>query len=343
MENSGEIKDLAAALALAQGAFESISKSRTNPRFGHAYATLDDIISATRKALSANGLAVMQTTDKEEEGACVETVLVHSSGQWISTKLPIMVGNITSREGRDVLTQAQAYGSALTYARRYALAALLNVAAEEDDDAETTGEKSTEAVPRQDPTNSPVKAPKGLCPVHKIPFVHRKGTSKQGTLYSFWACPKRDADGKYCDRKPGEREIPIIGDTEGPPQKRGTMEEFLEPELSYKASPPAVQPVSPASAEPPEMPGAGKEAGQRQNEAPGAAQGQVKLGGLSPAQVVRLLKAAEKGRGWNRQGLEAVLGHKLEDIQPSDLETRIMWLEKRAAQPSGAEEKTNEG
>jgi len=211
---SEAIGDLAKALATAQGAFPPIPKSKVNPRLGNAYATLDDIISTTRKALSENALAVMQTI----EGLNVVTVLVHGSGQWQSTKTPIMVSNITNKEtGRSVLTAAQEFGSALTYSRRYGLAALLNVAADDDDDANSAGEKGKTAATRkaeptasQDATTAPKPSSvpqttgetkgeavsKGKCS-HGVEFQLKKGAKGE-----FWAASHKLDDGTWCKDRP---------------------------------------------------------------------------------------------------------------------------------------------
>lgn len=129
MKTSEQINELAAALSKAQGAFLNPGRNREvtvksdKGSYKFSYATFDEIINCTRPALAANNLSYMQALD----GASVTTILMHASGQWISSELPIKVS-----EGRNA---AQAYGSAVTYAKRYALTAMLGIASEEDDDA----------------------------------------------------------------------------------------------------------------------------------------------------------------------------------------------------------------
>ena len=107
-------------MAAAQKKFKPIKKSATNPFFNSKYATLDIVIDAVKDALSDNGLAISQLPTNGE----VKTMLMHSSGQWIKSITPLHA----EKRG------PQGYGSALTYGRRYALSAILNVSSEEDDD-----------------------------------------------------------------------------------------------------------------------------------------------------------------------------------------------------------------
>jgi hypothetical protein len=123
---------LVTALAKAQLDFKPIRKKETNPAFHAKYSDLPTIIAATQEALAKNNLVVMQMT-RSEFGAddakmlTITTILAHGSGQWISTDLtlPAMM-----RDRFD----AQSVGSAITYARRYSLQAMLGVAADDDDD-----------------------------------------------------------------------------------------------------------------------------------------------------------------------------------------------------------------
>lgn len=121
------IDKLVQALAKAQGEFKPIVKDTQNPFFKSKYADLATIIAATQPALSKNGIAVMQLPQVEAHSAGVKTILAHCSGQWISTELMLPAA-------QGAKFDAQTVGSALTYARRYALQAILGVAADVDDD-----------------------------------------------------------------------------------------------------------------------------------------------------------------------------------------------------------------
>ena len=132
MNRSENIAELAAALAQAQGEMHGAEKDAVNTFYGgNRYATLGSIWEACRGALSANGLSVVQTPecvtadgDKLIVRVVIETVLFHSSGQWIANTLVMPVEKLT----------AQGVGSAITYGRRYALAAMVGVAPGDDDD-----------------------------------------------------------------------------------------------------------------------------------------------------------------------------------------------------------------
>lgn len=124
MRHSESIAALAAALAKAQGAIEPVPKTKVNPHFRSKYAPLEEIAGAVRGPLMVNGLAVVQTFGTSDGAILIETTLVHESGEWLTGELLLPVDKGT----------AQGVGSAITYGRRYALAALLGVVSDEDDD-----------------------------------------------------------------------------------------------------------------------------------------------------------------------------------------------------------------
>jgi hypothetical protein len=123
---SPTIGQLAAALAKAQGEIGVAVRENTNPFFKSKYADLASVVEAIRAAFSANGLSYIQTVEpSDKDEVRIETTLLHASGEWISCgvlALPVSKAD------------AQGYGSALTYARRYSLSAAAGVAAELDDD-----------------------------------------------------------------------------------------------------------------------------------------------------------------------------------------------------------------
>ena len=124
MLTSDSIKELATALAKAQAEITDAKKDATNPHFNKQYADLASIWDACRAALTKNGISVVQMTrPSDAQEVVVITRLCHSSGEWMQGELalPVTKGD------------AQGYGSALTYARRYALAAAVGVAPEDDD------------------------------------------------------------------------------------------------------------------------------------------------------------------------------------------------------------------
>ena len=114
------LNELAAALAKAQGAMNNASMNRINPHFKSKYADLAALWDAVRKPLSDNGLSVVQII---RDGS-LHTMLLHTSGQRLCSDYPL-----------PATARPQEMGSALTYARRYSLSALVGIAADEDDDA----------------------------------------------------------------------------------------------------------------------------------------------------------------------------------------------------------------
>jgi hypothetical protein len=126
MNKSESIAGLAAALAKAQGAMKGAVKDSANPFFKSKYADLASVVEAIRAAFSANGLSYIQTVEpSDKDEVRVETTLLHASGEWISCGvLALPVSKV----------DAQGYGSALTYCRRYSLSAAVGIAAEADDD-----------------------------------------------------------------------------------------------------------------------------------------------------------------------------------------------------------------
>jgi len=122
-EMSAEIGDLVGALAKAQGAMTGAKKDSQNPFFKSNYADLAAVWDACREQLSKNDLAVIQTTEPAEVGVIVVTLLAHKTGQWIRGKLKV----------NPQKSDPQALGSAITYARRYSLAAVVGLAQVDDD------------------------------------------------------------------------------------------------------------------------------------------------------------------------------------------------------------------
>lgn len=145
MENfelqSTELNDLAAALSKAQGEIKAAIKDSTNPHFKSKYADLSSVWEACRAQLSKNGLSVTQGFNYSNGQTLIVTTLLHSSGQWIRSVLPVEPQQKTP----------QGLGSAITYMRRYALAALVGVAPDEDDDGNAASERPQGA---NAPTNS---------------------------------------------------------------------------------------------------------------------------------------------------------------------------------------------
>ena len=146
MERSENINELATALAKAQGSMTHAKKDSDNPFFKSSYADLASVWEACRKQLSDNGLSIVQLPEEATTGLVLRTMLLHSSGQYITSHYSIPVSK----------NDAQAYGSALTYARRYALAAIVGVYQDDDDANGATGKPEAPKAVQQ---NKPQPAP----------------------------------------------------------------------------------------------------------------------------------------------------------------------------------------
>lgn len=139
---SEQINELAAALAIAQGQITGALKDSQNPFYKSRYADLASVWDACREHLSKNGLAVIQTTEGLAEGQItVVTTLAHKSGQYIKGTL-----TMTPKDN-----SPQSFGSCLTYARRYALAAIVGVAQIDDDANAASGKENGKGIGFHDP------------------------------------------------------------------------------------------------------------------------------------------------------------------------------------------------
>lgn len=154
---SESVAKLAAALAAAQSKFGPINRSREvtvrteKGTYKFSYAPLDEVLAATRPALTTNGLSLSQLL---ADGS-LRTVLLHSSGEWIASEI-----GLPPRPAK-----MQELGSILTYLRRYALVALLGVASEEDDDGNAGDGNHWEPTPRHAPPATkqpPAATPKAV-------------------------------------------------------------------------------------------------------------------------------------------------------------------------------------
>jgi ERF superfamily len=127
------MQELIKALIKAKAEFTPIQKDGTNPHYKKKYATLDAVLDAVTPGLSKHGLVIIQTTELCESKTVLRTHLYHESGESITSNYPL-----------PETSDSQKFGAALTYARRYAVCAILSVTADEDDDGEGAAFKKTE-------------------------------------------------------------------------------------------------------------------------------------------------------------------------------------------------------
>jgi hypothetical protein len=161
MEKSESITELSKALIKVQADLKPALKYKTNPYLKSKYTDLGGVWEVCRALLQENRLAVIQVGGIDTGGSYLETILAHESGEWISGRYPLKPVRADD---------PQALGSAMTYARRYTLAAILGIVTE-DDDAEA-------AMPRPPEVKQRVK----IAPVEeRYPevFAHRPVTAAQ--------------------------------------------------------------------------------------------------------------------------------------------------------------------
>ena len=138
MEKSTTIKCLAEALCKAQGEMGGAAKGKANPFFKSKYADLSAVIQAIKEPFASNGLSYVQFPIEDQGRIGIETILMHSSGEWMSQKFTVQ---LTKQD-------AQGAGSAITYCRRYGLQAVAGIPSEDDDgNAASKPAKSTKPTP----------------------------------------------------------------------------------------------------------------------------------------------------------------------------------------------------
>ena len=181
LQMSENINELAKALAAAQGELESAKRDKKNEHFNFKYADLAACLEVCREPLSKNGLAVIQVPshyDSATKKINVATMLCHSSGQYIKGELEIIVTK----------PDAQGIGSAITYARRYSLCAMVGIAQDDDDANASCGiEPKQQQQPKQ---QQPAKAEQP----EVITSTHNGGNV---VYVNGNVCKVRNAEGQY--------------------------------------------------------------------------------------------------------------------------------------------------
>lgn len=188
MNHSESVTKLAAALSKAQGEIENAEKNANNSHFGSKYADLAEIINTVRPVLTKHGLSVVQIPGYESGVVTVDTMLLHESGEWLSG---VSAAPAPKQDPQGV-------GSAVTYLRRYSLAAVCAIAQEDDDGnaaSRTNGSAQRQAVPKQN-----INEPEAACPECKGAMWDNRARKAQGTIKKNapdFKCKDNECDGKY--------------------------------------------------------------------------------------------------------------------------------------------------
>lgn len=194
------MENLAKALASAQAEFGTVPQSGANPFHKSKYSTLKDCWDTARPVLAKNGLSVLQMPDAGEDGRMyLITILMHESGENISSRQPVMAAK----------QDAQSMGSAITYARRYGLTSVLGlVSGDEDDDgnaATNVGKVKQAATPPKSPAKAPAaarnsqKSEQG--PTNSSIEERINAAPHLGILTSLWHDSEKELEAMSADEK----------------------------------------------------------------------------------------------------------------------------------------------
>lgn len=155
MKTSESIGKIATAMLEAQKAITFAAKDATNPHFKNKYADLPAVVDAVKPALNDAGIAFLQSAGPSDDSKLhLTTRLVHTSGEWIEDTLVMPLPK----------QDPQGYGSAMTYARRYALAAITGLYQDDDDGNAGSGYSQNAAAPK--PKSAPAALPPAVLKKH---------------------------------------------------------------------------------------------------------------------------------------------------------------------------------
>ena len=178
MNKTDTIQKLSEALSKSQAEFPPVPFNAVNPFLKNRYADLGGIIQTAKPILAKHGLAVSQLAEGEGNTTSVTTILMHSSGEWISSTISM---DMEAEKGK---SQAQAVGSVITYLRRYSLASILGLYADEDNDGNKPVSHSiTPAKVTPEPVNDTVQLHEKGEITMPLDLAEAEMTS-DGTLYA---------------------------------------------------------------------------------------------------------------------------------------------------------------
>jgi hypothetical protein len=181
MKTSKTITKIMPALLKAQIEIGSAKKDAVNPFFKSSYSTLGEVMEVCKEPLNKNGIIVLQPSGITKNGGeYIETILIHESGEFLTSRI-----KLTPAKEND----PQAQGSAVSYAKRYALQAMLFIPSEDDDGEKAMARKPVET--KQKKTDKPKTK---VCPIHKTTMYLYQKDGKS------WYSHKLE-NGKWCSAK----------------------------------------------------------------------------------------------------------------------------------------------
>lgn len=160
MKTSDSIKEIIPALLKVQGSIGKARKDKDNPFFKSKYADLESVWGACHEQLQENKIVVVQTGSEDEGQFYLITTLIHESGEWISSDIPLVMEKETM----------QGLGSAITYSRRFGLSAILGILQEDDDGNKASTTKKHQNTSKASEVNKSDKTPQGHA--HEVSKEH---------------------------------------------------------------------------------------------------------------------------------------------------------------------------
>ena len=181
MLHSESIKTIAPALLSAQREISAAVKDGKNPHFKHNYATLEAVIQAVKDPLNTQGIVFLQAIGNGDGGPHIETMLLHESGEFMATRTPVYC---TKKD------DPQAFGSGVTYAKRYALQSMCGLPSEDDDGNAAAGnddkKPAAKAPPKEKVDLDGLKSDKGVAWLRRsktaTEAIHRLAQTKTVTI-----------------------------------------------------------------------------------------------------------------------------------------------------------------
>jgi len=206
MKTSDSIAKIGAAFLAAQKNIGSAVKGQKNPFFKSTYADLGSVMEACKDALNEQGISILQPVGMDGESTYVETILLHESGEFISDRMRIILEKATP----------QGQGSAITYARRYALQSMCFIPSEDDDgnqaEVQSNGHSATQSQQSRQPT-----------PAHPVPSAREIVAKGKGK--GLWS----DLKG-FCIFASAELGMLISADSKLTPEQRVQLNKAVEEE-----------------------------------------------------------------------------------------------------------------
>lgn len=159
MKTSEQLNELFSALSKAQENIKNAQKEGYNPMFRSNYTTVTSVLEAIKPVFKEN-LSIMQMPESDK----LITRVGHSSGQWLEIETPLFIGEPKG------MSKMQAYGNAVTYARRYALVSLFGIGQEDND-----GNDCNEPVQKKEPLNKPLNKNPNKTNINEKPVDRKQG------------------------------------------------------------------------------------------------------------------------------------------------------------------------